>query len=64
MVETPRGKASITATLTDGQITELDLTTPSSAHVSLVERVAVGRELSDALVGVASLDLSPWEFDQ
>lgn len=63
VVETARGKASITATLADGHITDVELTTPSSAHLSLVEQIAVGRELSDALVGVASLDLSPWELD-
>ena len=64
IVETPRGTASMTATLADGQINSVEIRTPSSAHVSFVEHVAIGRELSNALVGVASLDLSPWELDR
>lgn len=63
-VETPRGAASLVVTLADGRITEVELSTPSSLHVHLVEHVAVNRELSDALIGVASLDLSPWELTQ
>ena len=62
--ETPRGEASLTATLDGGNVVDVMLETPSSRHVQLVEHVAVNRELSDALLGVVSLDLSPWELDR
>jgi len=40
------------------------LDTPSLHNETLVTTVAEGREMADALVGVASLDLSPWEMDR
>ena len=40
---------------------EVELETPSTAVLPLVERLAVGQELADALVAISSLDLSPWE---
>lgn len=61
-VETPRGAASLRIELEGSVVVSVDLSTPSTAHVGLIERVAEGRELADALVGVASLDLSPWEI--
>ncbi|MDP9427232.1 MAG: hypothetical protein M3P37_14735 [Actinomycetota bacterium] len=59
-VETPRGTARLRVTLEDGVVSSFELDTPSTRHMGLVGAVAEGRELADALVGVASLDLSPW----
>ncbi|CAN5160465.1 hypothetical protein BH24ACT16_BH24ACT16_10310 [soil metagenome] len=59
-VETPRGVASLRVTLEGGEIREAKLQLPSEPHLRLVEEVTLQREVGDALVGVASLDLSPW----
>jgi Ni,Fe-hydrogenase III large subunit len=63
-VETPRGRASLAVTIVDNHVVDVALEVPSSNHVHLVEHVSVGHELADALIGVASLDLSAWELDQ
>jgi Ni,Fe-hydrogenase III large subunit len=60
-VETPRGTARLRATLEEGALTGVELDTPSTRHLELVEYVAEQREFADALVGAASLDISPWE---
>ena len=60
-VETPRGAAKLEVTLEGGEVTAAKLETPSTRHVGLVSAVTEGREVADALVGVGSLDLSPWE---
>ncbi len=61
VVETPRGPARLRLTLTGGKVTHAEIGTPTAAHVALVAAVADGQELGDALTGVASLDISPWE---
>lgn len=63
-VETPRGAASLDIEVDGGYVRRALVLTPSVAHVPLLSRVAEGAELADALVGIASLDLSPWEMDQ
>ena len=63
-VETPRGTASLVVTVAEGQVLDISLDVPSSANVHLVRGVAVGHELADGLLGIASLDLSPWELDK
>jgi Ni,Fe-hydrogenase III large subunit len=60
-LETPRGAATLRVTVEEGEVTSVELNTPSSRHLELVEGVTDQREVSDALVGVGSLDLSPWE---
>lgn len=59
-VETSRGAAALQVTLGGGTVQDLGLETPSGKHLGLVEAVAVGEELANALIGVGSLDLSPW----
>jgi Ni,Fe-hydrogenase III large subunit len=59
-VETPRGAATLRVTLEGGAVSNAELETPSTAHLGLVERVVEGEELANALIGVASLDISPW----
>nr|MDQ3318331.1 hypothetical protein [Actinomycetota bacterium] len=59
-VETPRGRATLGLILQEGAVVAFDLDTPSTGHLSLVGPLAEGEELADALVGISSLDLSPW----
>ena len=59
-VETPRGAATLAIMVVDGYVEKARLHPPSTAHLALVPAVAEGVELADALVGIASLDLSPW----
>lgn len=63
-VETPRGPATLHIALRDGEVAEVHLDTPSARLVTLVPAMTEGHELADALVGIASLDLSPWETDR
>jgi Ni,Fe-hydrogenase III large subunit len=63
-VETPRGSATLNVTLEGGEVTAVELDAPSTRNVRLVEAVTVGKEVADALVGVGSLDLSPWEMSR
>jgi len=59
-VETPRGAATLHLTPERGALKDLELDEPSARHLGLVGVVAEQQELADVLVGVASLDLSPW----
>ena len=61
-IETPRGTATLDVTLENGTVTAAGLDAPSTHNVSLIKAVTVGKEVADALVGVGSLDLSPWEM--
>jgi Ni,Fe-hydrogenase III large subunit len=63
-LETPRGPATLSIEIANGQITRAKLTSPSQRLVQLIPAVAEGHELADALLGVASLDISPWEVDR
>ena len=63
-VETPRGSATLHLTLKDGEVTVAELDAPSMSNARLVEAVTMGKEVADALVGVGSLDLSPWEMSR
>lgn len=60
-IEAPRGTAGLKITVADGQVQAMALTTPSSTHMDLVPALTRQQELGDALLAVASLDLSPWE---
>jgi Ni,Fe-hydrogenase III large subunit len=59
-VETPRGMATLRLASREGVLDIVELEEPSARHLGLVGVLAEQRELADALVGVASLDLSPW----
>jgi Ni,Fe-hydrogenase III large subunit len=63
-LETPRGAATLRLTLAGDMVRDVLLDTPSAHHVGLVPTASVGQELADALVSVASLDISVWERDQ
>lgn len=58
--ETPRGAATLRLTPQRDALEVAELDDPSARHLGLVGEVARQRELADALVGVVSLDLSPW----
>lgn len=60
-IETPRGTATMKVCVESGAVGELELRTPSTRHLRLVEGMADDREIAEFLVGVASLDISPWE---
>lgn len=60
-VETPRGTATLRVSLEAGVVEDYEISTPSEQHLGLVSRLTEGRELADALLAGASLDLSPWE---
>ena len=64
VIETPRGSATLRVEVADGQVQSMRLDTPSARNLPLVPRLTQGAELADALVAIASLDLSPWEVDQ
>ena len=59
--ETPRGTASLSLIVDEGTVVAFQLDTPSMLHRALIKPVSEQREVADALVGIASLDLSPWE---
>lgn len=63
-IETPRGTASLHIGVDHDYVHMAHLQTPSAAHIALLPSITEGVELADALVGIASLDLSPWEIDQ
>ena len=61
VVETPRGAARLNLTLQKGKVATAEIETPGAAGIALIAPVAEGRELGDALTGIGSLDISPWE---
>ncbi len=61
-VATPRGPAYLDLTLAVGRVVAAKLDTPSQRHLALVTPITAQAEIADALVAVASLDLSPWEI--
>jgi Ni,Fe-hydrogenase III large subunit len=63
-VETPRGAATLRVQLDGGRVTQVELWSPSQRLAELISPVSEGRELADALLGIASLDVSPWELDR
>jgi Ni,Fe-hydrogenase III large subunit/DNA-directed RNA polymerase subunit M/transcription elongation factor TFIIS len=60
--ETPRGLAQLHVQLDAGTVIKAQLSTPSMRHLDLIEGLTAQQELGDALVTVASLDISPWEI--
>jgi Ni,Fe-hydrogenase III large subunit len=63
-IETARGRATLRLEVRGGEVRVAALDTPCVVEAGLVPAVAEGHELADALVAVASLDLSPWEIDR
>jgi Ni,Fe-hydrogenase III large subunit len=63
-IETPRGAARLHLAVDHGAVVTAHLDPPSSGHMALVPDITAGAEVADALVAVASLDLSPWEVSR
>lgn len=63
-VEIPRGAATLAITLRGGSVAEVTLQAPSAGHFALVPAMIEELEVGDALIAVATLDLSPWEIDR
>ncbi len=63
-VETPRGAAVLRLAVEGGRVVAVNLETPTDANVGLVSFATTQADVADALVAVASLDLSPWERDR
>ncbi len=61
-VDTARGKASLHVELKGAQVISAKLDTPSLRHLELVAPLTDQQELGDALVALASIDISPWEL--
>jgi Ni,Fe-hydrogenase III large subunit len=61
-VETPRGTATLTIQVQEGQVVSAVLHPPSVPHAALVRAGVREQELGDALKTIASLDISPWEL--
>ncbi len=59
--ELPRGRATLVLERQPGQVTVVRLEAPSHRIAGLVNQIATGHEVADALTAIASLDLSPWE---
>ncbi|MFV2034684.1 MAG: hypothetical protein ACC631_06190, partial [Halocynthiibacter sp.] len=62
--EAARGKARLWLRLEAGKVAAAKLQTPSVRNLALVQGMTAEQELGDALVAVASLDISPWEISQ
>ena len=63
-IETPRGAAQLHVVVEQGAVVAAHLDPPSTPHIGIVPDITAGEEVADALVAVASLDLSPWEVDR
>ena len=60
-LESPRGTLSLAISVKKGVVKQLQLETPAQALAALVPTLSEEAELSDALVQIVSLDISPWE---
>lgn len=60
-LKTPRGQASLFLELNNGKITNVSFTGPSVKKLALIDPIVKNLEIADALIAVASLDISPWE---
>lgn len=61
-IESPRGKLALRANIKEGEVHKIEMQNPSTMLAGLVSAVIEDIELSDALVEIASLDISPWEI--
>lgn len=61
-VESPRGRLSLDANIRNGKVTKLTIDAPSTRLGGIIPIITEEMELSDALIQIASLDISPWEM--
>lgn len=60
-LKTPRGQAGLSIKQQNGKILAVSLTTPSTQKIALIPGLVQNMEVGDALIAVASLNISPWE---
>lgn len=60
-VKTPRGKAELSIRLQNGKISTVSFTSASVKKIALIPELMQNMEVGDALIAIASLDISPWE---
>lgn len=61
-IESPRGKLALYTKVKGGEVYEMEIQNPSTMLAGLVSAVIKEIELSDALLEIASFDISPWEI--
>lgn len=62
-VEAPNGKLQLSIEINDGQVKSIAIEAASKVLADVVPQITKAQELSNALVSIASLDISPWEMD-
>ncbi len=62
-LEAPNGKLQLSIEINDGQVTSAAIKAASKGLAGLVPEITKAQELSNALISIASLDISPWEMD-
>jgi Ni,Fe-hydrogenase III large subunit len=62
-LETPNGKLRLSIEINDGLVKSIAIEAASKVLAGLVPEITKAQELSNALVSIASLDISPWEMD-
>ncbi len=60
-LKTPRGKAELSIILESGKISAVSFSSPSAKKIELIPQLVQNSEVGDALIAIASLDISPWE---
>lgn len=60
-IKTPRGKAELSIKLQNGKISTVSFISASTKKIALIPELVQNSEVGDALIAVASLNLSPWE---
>lgn len=63
-LEGANGKLCLDIKIEDGKINYLKLNTPSVELAALIPEITKETELADALTGICSLGISPWELEK
>lgn len=60
-IKTPRGKADLSIKLENGKVSKVLFSSPSTKKIILIPEFVQNSEVGDALIAIASLNISPWE---
>lgn len=61
VLQTPRGKAELSIRLQNGKVSTVSFTSASTKKIELIPQLVQNSEVGDALIAIASLNISPWE---
>ncbi len=61
IVQTPRGSALLSIEVKNGRVSQAVFLSPSEKKLEQIPHLVENLEVADALIAVASLDISPWE---